>query len=217
MPTLTIPEAKRFYDRFGRTQDRQDFYEAPAIESLLANGDFARARSVFELGCGTGRLAQRLLRDCLPATSTYRGVDISSTMIAIATDRLAGFGERATVSIESGESDLPARSRSVDRFLATYVFDLLSDEQVRSMLSEAHRILVPDGLLCIAGLTPGTTALSRMVMALWSGLFRLRPLLVGGCRPIRLGERLGDRWQIRHREVVVAFGIPSEVLIARPG
>ena len=215
MPTLTIPEAKRFYDRFGRTQDRQDFYEAPAIESLLASGDFARARSVFELGCGTGRLAQRLLRDCLPATSTYRGVDISSTMIAIATDRLAGFGERAKVSIESGESELPARSRSVDRFLATYVFDLLSDEQVRSMLSEAHRILVPDGLLCIAGLTPGTTALSRMVMALWSGLFRLRPLLVGGCRPIRLGERLGDRWQIEHREVVVAFGIASEVLVAR--
>ncbi len=84
------------------------------------------------------------------------------------------------------------------------------------MLSEAHRILVPDGLLCIAGLTPGTTPLSRMAMAFWSGLFRLRPFLVGGCRPIRLGERLGgDRWQIRHREVVVACGIASEVLVAR--
>ena len=36
MPTLTTSEAKRLYDRFGAKQDKQDFYEAPAIAFLLA-------------------------------------------------------------------------------------------------------------------------------------------------------------------------------------
>ncbi len=120
MTTLTTAEAKRFYDRFGAKQDRQDFYEAPAIEFLLSHGDFAHAQSIFELGCGTGRLARTLLQDYLPSIATYRGVDISSTMVVLAKEKLSGFDERAVVSIESGESDLPVASRSIDRFVATY-------------------------------------------------------------------------------------------------
>ncbi|MFT4570936.1 MAG: hypothetical protein ACI8TX_001833 [Hyphomicrobiaceae bacterium] len=61
MAALTSSEAKSFYYLFGAKQDDQDFYEAAAVEDLLAHGDFAHARSVFELGCGTGRLAQTLL------------------------------------------------------------------------------------------------------------------------------------------------------------
>ena len=215
MPTLTIPEAKKFYDRFGAKQDKQDFYEAPAVAALLAHGDFAHARSVFELGCGTGRLARKLLSDYLPSTSTYRGVDVSSTMAALATDRLSEFSERTVVSIYPGDTDLPAPSQSVDRFLATYVFDLLPEEAIRRMLGEARRILRPGGLLCLAGITPGTTVLSRVVMGLWSGVSKFAPTVVGGCRPLRVVEYVtAGGWQIKHHGVVVAYGIASEVLVA---
>ena len=215
MPTLTIAEAKKFYDRFGQKQDKQDFYEAPAIAALLAHGDFAHARSVFELGCGTGRLAQMLFLNYLPSTSIYRGVDVSSTMVALATDRLSAFSERAVVSIYSGDSDLPAQSQSVDRFLATYVLDLLPEEGIRRVLDEANRIVQPGGLLCLAGITPGTTVLSRVVMGLWSGLWSLVPSAVGGCRPIRVSEYLTPgQWRIQHHRVVAAYGIASEILIA---
>jgi ubiquinone/menaquinone biosynthesis C-methylase UbiE len=215
VPALTTPEAKRFYDRFGARQDKQDCYEAPAIEFLLAHGDFDHARSVFELGCGTGRLARTLLLNLLPPTATYRAVDISSTMVALARDRLAQFSGRAEVSIYSGEGNLPAASQSADRFLATYVFDLLSEQELLRMLGEAQRILQPGGLLCVAGITTGTTVLSRMVMGLWRIVFTFAPSLVGGCRPTRLREYLSDdRWQLKHRRVVVAYGIASEILIA---
>jgi len=216
VPTLTIPEAKSFYDRFGAKQDKQDFYEAPAIHLLLEKGDLTHARSIFELGCGTGSLARGLLLNRLPSTSTYRAVDISSTMVALATNRLSEFSERAMVSIYSGETDLPASSHSADRFIATYVFDLLSKEEVHRMLGEARRILQPGGLLCLAGITPGTTFLSRIVMGLWSGLFWVAPSAVGGCRPIRLEKYLSaDRWQLKHHRIVVAYGIASEVLVLR--
>jgi len=163
VPALTTPEAKRFYDRFGAKQDKQDFYEAAAIDVLLAHGDFNHAHSVFELGCGTGRLARTLLLNFLPATTTYCAVDISSTMVALAADKLSQFSGRAEVSIYSGEGNLPVSSQSADRFLATYVFDLLSVPELRRMLGEAHRILQPGGLLCLAGVTSGATFLSRVV------------------------------------------------------
>ena len=41
--------------------------------------------------------------------------------------------------------DLP--DRSFDRFISTYVLDLLSEENIDSLLSEAYRILRTGGLL----------------------------------------------------------------------
>ncbi|MGE5292099.1 MAG: hypothetical protein ACM3ML_33930 [Micromonosporaceae bacterium] len=63
---LTSVQAKRFYDRFGRAQDLQAFYEDRAMKDLLAHGSFPAAGSVFELGCGTGRLAGALLASHCP-------------------------------------------------------------------------------------------------------------------------------------------------------
>lgn len=86
------------------------------------------------------------------------------------------------------------------------------------MLAEAHRILRPGGLLCLAGITPGNTLLSRAVMGLWSALFRLSPSTVGGCRPIRVGDYVtAAPWRIRHHGVIVTYGIASEILVgSRP-
>lgn len=41
------------------------------------------------------------------------------------------------------------------------------------------------------------------------------PSLVGGCRPIELTDLVtGPAWSLRHREVLVSFGVPSEVVVA---
>jgi hypothetical protein len=103
-----------------------------------------------------------------------------------------------------------------DRFVATYVFDLLGPDSKAQTLAEAHRILRPGGLLCTVGLTHGTTPVSRLVSRLWDGICSRWPKLVGGCRPIRVEDDLGpERWEVRHREVVTSYGISSEVLVAQ--
>ncbi len=57
--------------------------------------------------------------------------------------------------------------------------------------------------------------MSRAVIWVWQRLHALRPQLVGGCRPVRLRELLSPKqWRVVHQEVVVAYGIPSEVLVA---
>ena len=48
---------RRPYDRIGRSQDTQRFYEDPPTDHLWEFTDFETAASVVELGCGTGRFA----------------------------------------------------------------------------------------------------------------------------------------------------------------
>src|SRR5260370_12693295 len=85
------------------------------------------------------------------------------------------------------------------------------------MLSEAHRLLRPEGLLCLVSLTPGPTWFSRLLTGLWTGIHRLSPSLVGGCRPLELQMVLpASRWQLVSANAVTAFGIPSELVVANP-
>ena len=211
--TLTPVEAARAYDRIGRIQDWQRFYEGPAVERLLAHADFEHAGSVFELGCGTGAMARTLLDELLPADATYVGVDVSDKMVRLSTERLARFGERATVRQVDGRPPLPGESGHFDRFVALYVFDLLSESLARELLDEAERLLAPDGRLCLVSLSHGTTAPSRVLCSRWNRAWRVAPALLGGCRPIDLLPLL-ERWDVEHAADLTAWGVPSQVVVA---
>lgn len=217
MGTLSTREARAFYDRFGARQDDQAFYESRALAQLVDQGAFEQAGSVFEFGCGTGRFARELLEQRLPDTATYLGTDISATMVGLAGERLAPFGARARVIQGGGEVDIALPDRSVDRVVSTYVLDLLPVDSARAFIDEAGRVLRADGRLCLVGITPGVTPISRLVMGAWRRLFARKPVWVGGCRPTRVAEMLPPQaWQLRFHTVVVAWGIASEVLVATP-
>ncbi len=214
--TLTRAQARNFYDSFGAKQDGQWFYEGPAVTQCLVHGVFQNAQSVFEFGCGTGHVAELLLEQHLPPSATYEGCDLSTTMISLARQRLAKFGDRAKLSISDGTPRLSAvTSAQFDRFVSNYVVDLLAPEDIGTLLEEAHRILRPNGRLCLVSLTFGVSLISQSIVWLWQRLHAFRPQLVGGCRPVRLTEFLPpQRWRVDYRDVIVAYGIPSEVVVA---
>ena len=214
---LTRSQARTFYNRFGKKQDTQAFYEDAALDDLIAHATFEQAEKVFEFGCGTGRFASRLLAKHLSPSASYLGIDLSQTMIAIAEQRVLPYKERAKVTQSDGSMRFPLSDHSVDCVVSTYVLDLLPEEDIRRVISEARRALIPGGKLCLVGLTQGVTFVSRIVIALWSAVFGLRPSFVGGCRPILLGSFFDQQsWSIDYRNVVTRFGVPSEVLIASP-
>jgi selT/selW/selH-like putative selenoprotein len=207
-------DAKRFYDWFGAWQDAQ-FYETPALKYLAAHSDFEHASAIVELGCGTGRFAQSLFRNHLPDNANYVGIDISTTMIGIAQRRLARWSERATVRQVDGTARLPYEDNAFDRFVATYVLDLLPQSVIHQALSEARRVLRPNGKLCIVNSTEGATPVSRIVGSVWKRVYARSPRLVGGCRPLRISLLLEeDAWKMEHTRVVCSWGICSEVAIA---
>ncbi len=213
--TLTPDQARQFYDRLGARQDWNRFYEDRAIQIMIEQGDFASAHSVLEFGCGTGRIAERLLSKYLPGDASYVGLDLSPTMVALASDRLARFGARARVLETDGSPWLDARTESIERMFSTYVFDLLSRDAIATLVAQARRVLRESGLLCAVSLTHGRSAVSRMVSAGWSNLWSWEPSILGGCRPIELAEFIAHSdWRILHLEVVSSFGLASEVVIA---
>jgi ubiquinone/menaquinone biosynthesis C-methylase UbiE len=213
--TLSHEEARRFYDRLGARQDTQAFYERPAVDRLRAHLQLGEARAVVEFGCGTGRLAAELLADRLAPECRYLGLDVSATMVELASTRVAPFGARAEIRQTEGAPHIEAADGAFDRFISTYVLDLLPEREIRMLLDEAHRVLAPRGLLGIAGLTHGARGLPRAVSRLWEQVHRLRPALVGGCRPIALeAYLLGHEWEIRHRSVVSPYALPSECIVA---
>ena len=213
---LSPAAVKQFYDRFGARQDSQAFYEDRALEDLAAHAAFDTARTIAEFGCGTGRFASQILT-MFPELS-YTGFDVSTTMLTLARGRLSPFGSRAAVhQLAPGTVHLPMSDGSADRLVSTYVLDLLPAPDIEVFFQEARRVLSPHGRLCLVSLTTGATAFPRFVTSLWSLAYRLRPQLVGGCRPIRLGDFCRPTlWDTLHHRIVTSWAISSEVLVACP-
>jgi SAM-dependent methyltransferase len=214
---LTPEEARRHYDDNVEKQDRQGWYEDNAFDLLLALGDFEHAQAILEVGCGTGRFAERLLRERLRDYAMYTGIDISPAMLAKAAARLAPFELRATLKPADVTLGLTEPGGSADRVIATYLFDLLSPAHSRHLLAELHRILRPNGLVCLASLTPETeTGDTTVFTQLWMLVQRIWPWIVGGCRPVQLVPMLDRaKWKIIAQEIVRTRGLISEVVVAR--
>jgi len=208
-------QARRIYDLIGRHQDSRLLSERRALERLVELCAFEDAHAVFEFGCGTGRFAARLLRTHLPDDCRYVAVDVSPRMVELARAALAEWPERARVDLTDGSPQLRPADGEFDRFICTYVLDLLSPDDTETLLAEAHRILRPSGLLCLASLTFGATPSARLLTSLWRRAWEVRPWLVGGCRPVALTGMLPARsWAVRHRMTAYAHSLSSEVLVA---
>ncbi len=213
--TLSYDDARGVYNLIGAGQDTQAFYEDVATGKVIAHGDFASAESVFEFGCGTGRFGRMLLAEHLPETATYRGVDLSTTMIELAKNKVAEFGGRAEIALSEGGPPSYEPRAAFDRFVSNYVFDLLSEADIAAVISEAHRMLRSGGLLCLSSLSSGHGLISNAVISVWSFLHYLNPRLVAGCRPIEILPFLNDElWEVHYHEAVTPFGLPSEVVVA---
>lgn len=218
MPERYVSHAQAgwIYDRIGRGQDTRPLSERRALDALVERAAFERAGAVLELGCGTGRLAARLLAERLPAGARYLGLDVSPRMVALARAAVAPWGDRARVERTDGSMDLPADDGAFDRFVGAYVLDLLSPEDAGRLLDEAHRVLRPGGLLALASLTPGQTALARGLTRAWRAVWSVDPALMGGCRPITLAPLLAPaRWAVRAHLTVTDLVLASDVVVAQ--
>lgn len=217
MSYLTPEEVRLFYERNVPKQDRQGWYEDDAFDRLVAHGRFDSAQAVLEAGCGTGRFAEMLLRHHLPDHARYTGLDISPAMLARAARRLKPWALRVKLKPADVTLGLTGHKGSVDRVVATYLFDLLSPGHSRALLDEMHRVLQPNGLLCLASLTPETdTGDTTIITQVWAFVQRIWPWIVGGCRPVRLRRMLDDRkWTVIANETVSPRGLTSEVVVAR--
>ena len=135
--------------------------------------------------------------------------------LPLAKERLVRFGSRAELRLTEGSPQLDFETGAFDRFVSNYVFDLLGFEDIQALLQEAWRVLSEGGLLGLASLTHGFTCISRVVESIWTTIYAIRPMFVGGCRPISLSKLVTKpTWRIRYDAKFSSYGVPSEVLVA---
>ena len=211
---LTPEQAAAVYDRVGRWQDTQRFYEHAAVDEMVAAARFDEASYVVEVGCGTGALAARLLGTHLPDTAHYVALDVSPKMVGLARQRLGGWSDRARVEQVDGHGSWPVPDSVADRVVATYVLDLLPPSAIEAFFAEARRVLRPGGLVATASLAAGTGPASRLVAGSWSRLWRVNPHLTAGCRPVDAAALLPSGWRVTETRTLTSWAVPAAVLVA---
>jgi malonyl-CoA O-methyltransferase len=107
--------------------------------ALLPTG-WQEARSVLDIGAGTGTLVARL-RECAP-NAIFTCSDLASGMLAVARERLAGCDSIDFVKADA--EALPFADASFDLVVSTSTFQWLAN--LDKAFSEAWRVLRPGGV-----------------------------------------------------------------------
>jgi ubiquinone/menaquinone biosynthesis C-methylase UbiE len=193
----------RFYDLWGRLAEshaRTRAIELAAVEP---------GQTILEVAVGTGLAFLELVKR--NPTGTNIGIDLSPGMLAKARARLAAAG-LSNCSLRLGSAfELDVEDASVDTLVNNYMFDLIPFRDMDRILAEFKRVLKPGGKLVLVNMTEPRGVGAR----LYQRVYRLSPKAVGGCRGVRMAERLVSQGlRIETREYYQQILFPSEVIAA---
>jgi SAM-dependent methyltransferase len=198
------------YAKFARFYDRVNGDRAADVEHVR---DCIRrfhpdARSLLELGCGTGAILSGLASEM-----AVTGVDQSPEMLAMAAQNLPGA--------QLVESDMTKLALDARFDVAICVFDTLNHlprfEMWQETFDRVHEHLADDGIFIFDVNTTGR------LRRLWHGFafaedFGQNTVIMdvtpgGGdlsLWEVRIFEALGDEMFRQHREVILELGVPLE-------
>lgn len=212
--TISAAEARCFYDALGENLAISERFEQRAKEKGLAALDLRPGLDILNVGVGSGR-EQSIIQERIAPGGVAFGIDLSRTMLRLSQKAVTFPGGRSLC--EADARRLPFATAAFDRIFSSYMLDLIPASDFLPILREMRRVLAADGHLVLVSLTRGITLSSRALMAAWTTLYRLGPTRLGGCRPVRLAHPLlkAGFSQVQ-REVIIQWGMPSELLVAYP-
>lgn len=116
--------------------------------------------------------------------------------------------------VSTGDIFLNFEDTRFDRFICTFVIDLLNDMESFELTKEAYRVLRPVGLLYLVSISHGVSLISRVMMRSWQFINKLNPIHTGGCRPVRLRRFIpGQKWSVTYHQVLSKYGVVIEIVI----
>ena len=203
-----MPSIQNFYDRVGSLYDWAERFEGRAKSVAFEQLSLTKGNCVLNVGAGTGIDHARLARQ-IGSTGMAAALDLSTVMLRLVRERTHQPIVRADART------LPFRDQSFDCVFCSYVLDLIPTQELRATVHEFQRVLRPGGQIALVTMTNGTTRTSKELIRIWTSLYRLSPIVCGGCRPVELLPLLQQEEfrQIR-RSVVVEAGFPSQIIIA---
>jgi ubiquinone/menaquinone biosynthesis C-methylase UbiE len=191
------------YDIWGRLT------ETRARDRAIALADVRDGQSILEVAVGTGIAFGEILKR--NPNGTTIGIDLSEGMLARARKRAGRFAA-ASYSLEIGSaSQLAIGDETIDTLVNNYMFDLIPFEEMDTIIAEFKRVLKDGGKLVLVNMTKGERFGSR----LYELIYRISPKTMGGCRGVRLTDRLQRHgFTLAKREYHQQMLFPSEVIMA---
>jgi ubiquinone/menaquinone biosynthesis C-methylase UbiE len=201
-----------FFDAWSRVYDFPLVQRAtyrPVHDAVLRALAAERWSRVLDIGCGTGRLAARLVRG--HRGRHVVGCDFSAGMLEHAADRLRGH--RGVMLARGDATRLPFGEGAFDAAVSTEAFHWFPDQD--AALGELRRVIRPGGRLLLALVSPPLELVSDVVEAgmrligqplWWTSPAKLRAQV----------ERAGFRVE-RQRRIfrIPGFLLPPMLTVAR--
>jgi ubiquinone/menaquinone biosynthesis C-methylase UbiE len=183
--------------------------ESRARKRAIELAEIRDGQKILEVAVGTGLAFNEIVRR--NRNGLNLGFDISPGMLAKAKKRLGKLAG-ANYELKLGSAfHLPAEDEAFDLVMNNYMFDLIAFDEMDAILTEFKRVLKKGGKLIFVNMTTG----ERFGSGLYDFIFRLSPKTIGGCRGIKLSERLRTHgFQVVTREYHQQLLFPSEVILA---
>ncbi len=194
----------RFYDLWG------SLTESRARNRALELAEIINDQDILEVAVGTGLAFYEIVKR--NPNGTNIGIDISDGMLQKARKRLSRLsGSGYKLKLESA-FDIQAADAQFDLIMNNYMFDLISFDEMDIVLKEFKRVLKKDGKLVLVNMTVG----EKFGSGIYDLMYRISPKMMGGCRGIRLSEKLSQNgFRIKSREYYQQLLFPSEVILAQ--
>lgn len=194
----------KVYDIWGKLT------ETRARNRVLELAEVENGQHILEVAVGTGLAFYEIVKRNPAGTNI--GIDISEGMLKKAKKRLGQLvGANYALKKASG-FELEEEDGQFDVLINNYMFDLIPFEQMDAILKEFKRVLKKDGKLILVNMTVG----EKWGSGIYDILYQLSPKMMGGCRGIRLSQRLkAYGFQVKLREYHQQCLFPSEVILAQ--
>jgi ubiquinone/menaquinone biosynthesis C-methylase UbiE len=191
------------YDIWGRMT------ESRARDRAIELAQIEDGQNILEVAVGTGLAFYEIVKRNPHGHNV--GIDLSAGMLEKAKDRMKNLAG-ANFSLAIGTAfKLPAQAESVDLLVNNYMFDLITYADMDRVLAEFRRVLKAAGKLILVNMTNGETLGSK----LYDFVYRLSPKTMGGCRGVRLADRVKQHgFAVEVREYHQQMLFPSEVILA---
>lgn len=183
--------------------------ESRARSRAIELADIMDGQNILEVAVGTGLAFYEIVKRN-PRGANF-GIDLSQGMLDKAKTRLSKLtGANYTLGLGTAFA-LPQSDGSIDVLINNYMFDLISFDDMNTVLLEFKRVMKPGGRLVLVNMTRG----ERFGSGLYDFIYRLSPETMGGCRGVRLTDKLTQHgFTVETREYVQQMLFPSEVIIA---
>jgi len=184
--------------------------ETKARQRCVEVAQIRDGESVLEVAVGTGLTFAEILKR--NPSGRNEGIDLTKEMLEQAIRRVSN-SDAKNYRLAIGDAyKLEFADNTFDLVVNNYMFDLLPENDFSAVLSEFKRVLRPGGRLVLVNMGKG----SKWFHHIAESLYRINPMLAGGCREVALLEYVqAAGFSQATREFISQMTFPSEVVYGR--